>query len=69
MDWISVKERLPTARDADAQQCVLAWHRFNGAMTMGWHQVEANPYATHWMPLPPPPEGYTEHYRELWRRK
>ena len=57
MDWIRVSDRLPGPADSDAQQCVIAWHIYNGAMMMGWHQVERNRYVTHWMPCPPKPEG------------
>ena len=55
--WISVDERLPGPADADIWQCVIVWHQFNGAMTMGWHQVEKNRFVTHWRPCPPKPEG------------
>lgn len=61
MDWISIEERLPGPADADAQQCVIVWHIYNGAMMMGWHQVESNRYVTHWMHCPPKPEGSGGH--------
>lgn len=55
--WIDKRDRLPMAEDADATHCVLAWHMHNGAMVIGWHQVERSPYFTHWQAMPEPPEG------------
>ena len=57
MGWIDIADRLPTSADGDAWQCVLAWHRYNGAMVIGWHQVGQNSYITHWQPCPKAPEG------------
>ena len=56
-DWISVRDRLPGPADGDDQQCVIVWHIYNGAMCMGWHQVERNRFITHWQPCPPAPKG------------
>lgn len=55
--WIDASERPPTERDADEQNCVLAWHALNGAMITGWHQLGRNRYLTHWQKLPGKPEG------------
>lgn len=66
--WIPKSERLPGPADSDVQQCVLVWHRLNGVMCTGWHKLDDNRFMTHWMPVPPPPEDYDEHYRGLFRR-
>ena len=59
-EWISAAERLPTKEDADAQGCVIAWHRYNGVMVTGWHQFGRNQFYTHWAPPLPPPKDITK---------
>ena len=54
-NWIDAKQRKPTHDDCDAFNCVLAYHIYNGAMVVGWHQFDMNPMYTHWMRLPLPP--------------
>ena len=66
--WIRVSERLPGPADSDVQQCVIVWHRLQGVMYTGWHQVENNRFITHWMPVPPPPADYDARYRALQGR-
>ena len=61
-NWIDAKQRKPTADDTDAVNCVLAYHKYNGAMVTGWFQLDMNPMFTHWMPLPPPPTCYRERH-------
>lgn len=53
--WIDAEQRKPTKADCDAFNCVLAYHKYNGAMVTGWHQFETSTMYTHWMPLPLPP--------------
>ena len=67
--WISKAERLPGPADADNQQCVVVWHELNGAMIIGWRQVEDNRFMSHWMPCPPAPQDYPEHYRKMWEKR
>lgn len=59
-NWIDAKQRKPEKADSDAYSCILAYHRYNGAMVTGWHQIGVNTLYTHWMPLPPPPRCYSE---------
>lgn len=66
MNWIRVEDRLPTAADANIMNCVIVWHRYNGTMVFGWHQVEENQFITHWMPCPSVPPDFPEHYKKLW---
>lgn len=57
-EWISVKDRLPTIYDADADNCVLAIHKASNKRYYHWRSVANNPFDfTHWMPLPQPPKG------------
>ena len=63
--WIDASERKPTKRDADLQGCVLAWHRYNGAIVTGWHQFwrryyGGNSLLTHWQRLPEKPAAYRD---------
>jgi hypothetical protein len=53
--WISALERPPKPEDGDPQGCVLIWHRFQGVMVTGWHNIPRNRFITHWMPTPKAP--------------
>ena len=56
MRWIDKRERMPAPEDADEQGCVLAWHRYQGAMVLNVHNmVNYGSYVTHWMRTPAPP--------------
>ena len=56
--WISVKDRLPTIYDADADNCVLAIHKASNKRYYHWRSVADNPFDfTHWMKTPQPPKG------------
>lgn len=55
--WIDKRERMPAAADCDEQGCILAWHRYQGAMVLHARNVENfGAYITHWMKTPAPPE-------------
>ena len=57
-EWISVKDRLPTIYDADADDCVLAIHKSGNKRYYHWRSVANNPFDfTHWMKTPKPPKG------------
>ena len=57
-EWISVKDRLPTIYDADADSCVLAIHKSGNKRYYHWRAVANNPFDfTHWMKTPQPPKG------------
>ena len=57
-EWISVKDRLPTIYDADADDCVLAIHKSGNKRYYHWRSVANNPFDfTHWMKTPQPPKG------------
>ena len=57
-EWISVKDRLPTIYDADADNCVLAIHKSGNKRYYHWRSVANNPFDfTHWMKTPQPPKG------------
>ena len=57
-EWISVKDRLPTIYDADADGCVLAIHKLGNKRYYHWRSVANNPFDfTHWMKTPQPPKG------------
>ena len=57
-EWISVKYRLPTIYDADADGCVLAIHKAGNKRYYHWRSVANNPFDfTHWMKTPQPPKG------------
>ena len=57
-EWISVKGRLPTIYDADADSCVLAIHKSGNKRYYHWRSVANNPFDfTHWMKTPQPPKG------------
>ena len=57
-EWISVKDRLPTIYDADADGCVLAIHKSGNKRYYHWRSVANNPFDfTHWMKTPQPPKG------------
>ena len=57
-EWISVKDRLPTIYDADADNCVLAIHKASNKRYYHWRSVADNPFDfTHWMRTPQPPKG------------
>ena len=54
-EWISVKDRLPTIYDADADNCVLAIHKASNKRYYHWRSVANNPFDfTHWMKTPQP---------------
>lgn len=63
--WIDASKIKPTQADADAQNCVLAWHCYNGCMLIGWWQFEKNKLLVYWQRCPRPPSEY----RELWEKK
>ena len=53
IEMIDKAERLPTAKDGDAQGNVLALHKIQGYMTMHWSNVvKYGGYITHWGKLP-----------------
>lgn len=57
-EWVSVKDRLPTIYDADADNCVLAIHKASNKRYYHWRSVANNPFDfTHWMKTPQPPKG------------
>lgn len=57
-EWISVKDRLPTFYDADADNCVLAIHKASNKRYYHWRSVADNPFDfTYWMKTPQPPKG------------
>ena len=57
-EWISVKDRLPTIYDADADNCVLAIHKASNKRYYHWRSVADNPFDfAHWMKTPQPPKG------------
>ena len=57
-EWISVKDRLPTIYDADADDCVLAIHKSGNKRYYHWRSVANNPFDfTYWMKTPQPPKG------------
>lgn len=54
--WIPVRERLPTAAEADVYGCVLV-RDGNGNRVTGWRQPESDGGITDWQRLPAPPVG------------
>ena len=57
-EWISVKDRLPTIYDADADDCVLAIHKSGNKRYYHCRSVANNPFDfTHWIKRPQPPQG------------
>lgn len=66
--WISMPDRAPAAEDADAYECVLVWHIWQGMMVMKWHQVDKNRFISHWMPPPGAPGDQSE-LRKAWERE
>ena len=62
-DWIPREERLPTAEDADAFNCVIVYHVFNGVMITGWHRVADNRFISHWTHTMPAPENIDPEYK------
>lgn len=63
--WIDASARPPTREDANIQNCVLAWHCYDGPQIIGWWQIARNAMLVYWRPLPPPPSAY----REIWERE
>lgn len=65
-EWISVKDRLPTIYDANADNCVLAIHKASNKRYYHWRSVANNPFDfTHWMKTPQLPcifYAATSHY-------
>lgn len=64
--WIDAATRLPEKADADVTGCVVAWHRYNGTMVIGWWQVKGNRFLTHWQRCPAAPMDYPQEYRLKW---
>ena len=62
-DWIPREERLPTEADADAFNCVIVYHVFNGVMITGWHRVADNRFISHWTHTPPDPPDIDPEYK------
>ena len=57
-EWISVKDRLPTIHDANADNCVLAIHKVTNRRYYHWRTVVDNPFDfTFWSKVPEPPKG------------
>ena len=64
-EWISVEDRLPNVNDTARTcgfWCVLTWekqgeHQIPGYSNMGDLHDYIKSEATHWMPLPEPPEA------------
>jgi hypothetical protein len=67
--WIDANRRPPTEADCDVFGCVLAYHRYNGAMVTGWRQFEVNKLFTHWRPIPQPPKMYQELHSKRRRER
>jgi hypothetical protein len=63
--WISAKEHLPTAEDADVLCCVLARHEFDGLRVTGWRQFQYDNHWTHWQRTPEPPVDYKEYSKQF----
>lgn len=55
-EWIDVRERKPTKKDADFAGCVVFWHVYNGVTVTGYHQAGNNRFLTHWQKPPKPPK-------------
>lgn len=55
--WVSIDERPPTEKDADAQKCVMVWHELSGCLIYHIERVQKNQFITHWMRLPGKPGG------------
>ena len=66
--WISIDERMPGVEDGDEQECVIAWHIWQGILVMKWHQIEKNRFVSHWMPAIAPPANYKE-IRKSWENE
>lgn len=60
MEWIDVRERTPTEKDADATRRVLVWHALNGCMVVGVQKVRENRFITHWQRTPEGPANARE---------
>ena len=58
--WISREERLPGPEDADAMNCVAAWHLYQGFMVTGWRNVRDNKLFSDWMRPPAKPKRLCE---------
>ena len=57
-EWVSVKDRLPTIHDANADNCVLAIHKVTNRRYYHWRTVVDNPFDfTFWSKVPQPPKG------------
>lgn len=63
-DWINKSIRPPTQADADAWNCVIAWHEMQGCMVTGWHNAINNSFITHWQPTLPKPVDFTTDRKE-----
>lgn len=61
-DFIDVLDRLPKREDADANGCVLAWHKYNGWMITNYTNVMRDVqsggecYFQFWIPMPERPD-------------
>jgi len=69
MEWISVKDRLPSLNKkfgesdyvlcfTETQEMVVCWYNKHGNWTVATHKADSLPYnrITHWMPLPKDPK-------------
>lgn len=68
-EWISRNERLPTAKDADLQNCVIVWHLYNGVMVTGYRFAAENKLNTHWMRCMEAPKDFPEEYQAKMNRR
>lgn len=54
--WTDMAKREPTKEDTDAQECVLVWHEYNGAMPYHYKQAIKSNYIRYWMRCPERPD-------------
>ena len=59
-EWIDPHDRLPTAKDADPQFCILVIDKHGELRMRGWNQIQTTEDAKGWAPCPKPPETYKE---------
>ena len=59
-EWIDPHDRLPTAKDADPQFCILVIDKHRELRMRGWNQIQTPEDAKGWAPCPKPPENYKE---------
>ena len=53
--WIDKADRLPSAEDGDAQNCVLIQYDEDGIVVSGWHRFQRDRFCRAWQRTPPPP--------------